>query len=584
MVDSVDPIKQDFRNFLYIFWHWLGLGDPTPLQYDIAYQLQHGPRRKGILGFRGVAKSWITAAYVLWCLYCDPVNEKILVVSASNGRAKNFVTFCKRCIEEWDLLQHLRPDESRGQRNGAEQFDVGPARPDQAPSVKASGINGQIVGSRASKIVGDDVEIPRNSDTPTKREQLVNATAEFDAIILPGGEITYLGTYQTEESIYKGLPDRGYVLFVYPARIPSAQPGPRGEPSERERYGTSLGPYILGLIESGQAEGTSTEPTRFSNEDLLEREASWGRSGFALQFMLDPSLTTATAYPLKLADLIVLSLAPKLGPRVVQWGRMQDLMITGLPVVGFSGDRFHRPLFWSKDDWTPYQGTGLFVDPAGRGTNETAYCVIAALNGMLFLLKWGGLLGGANEENLDFLAQLAKQYGVTVVMSESNMGDGMWNSLFRPVLAKYHRCSLEEVKSTIQKERRIIDTLEPITNQHRLVVDEAVIREDYESVDGRSAINADDKVLYRGFFQFTHIRAQRDALKFDDRVDVLALGCAYWKQRMEISHGTAAEQQKAADLEREMKEHIANQVGGVTVQPLNMFGRVKNWIRHHTKS
>jgi hypothetical protein len=35
----------DFRVFLRQVWDYLGLPPPTPVQNDMAYNLQHGPRR-----------------------------------------------------------------------------------------------------------------------------------------------------------------------------------------------------------------------------------------------------------------------------------------------------------------------------------------------------------------------------------------------------------------------------------------------------------------------------------------------------------------------------------------------------------
>lgn len=42
---KTDPLARDFRNFLYVVWKHLNLPDPTPVQYDIAHFMQHGPRR-----------------------------------------------------------------------------------------------------------------------------------------------------------------------------------------------------------------------------------------------------------------------------------------------------------------------------------------------------------------------------------------------------------------------------------------------------------------------------------------------------------------------------------------------------------
>ena len=79
--NQLELIKADFRNFLYLAWKHLALPEPTPIQYDIADYLQGGPKRLIIQAFRGVGKSWITSAFVVWKLLVDP-QLKFLVVSA----------------------------------------------------------------------------------------------------------------------------------------------------------------------------------------------------------------------------------------------------------------------------------------------------------------------------------------------------------------------------------------------------------------------------------------------------------------------------------------------------------------------
>ncbi len=559
-----DPLKADFRNFLYALWHHLGLGDPTPLQYDIAYELQHGPRRLLILGFRGVAKSWITAAYVLWRLYCD-VDARILVVSATATRAKAFTQFCLQIIRTWDVLQHLTPDETKGNRSSMLEFDVNGSAPAQAPSVKADGIFGQITGSRATDIVGDDIEIPRNSETQAKREKLAAASSEFDAIILPQGRIKYLGTYQTEESVYKGLPLRGYAVRVWPARVPDEE--------QQTKYGDTLAPYVRRLLEDGAVIGSSTEPSRFTDEDLAERELSWGRSGFALQFMLDPSLSSANLYPLKLSDLVVMSLPLDKGPRNVVWGRSPDREIRELPVVGLSGDRYYGPTYVSDKEWQPWQGTLLSIDPAGRGEDELAANITSYLNGLIFLRKSVGLLGGYSNENLQLLAVLAKEYGVNWCIYESNFGDGMFGALLTPVLQAIHPVTVEEVRASTMKEKRIVDTLEPIFNQHRLVVDLRVIQEDFESVNGRPVESAHD---YRLFYQITRMRREKGAVKHDDRADSLAQAVSWWTERLNVDHQKQVAKQRDEAILREVEEHMAYVRGEAGT---GMLGKARRPVR-----
>ena len=150
-----ERIINDFRLFLFLCWKQLSLPEPTPVQYDIAKFLQTGPNKVCVQGFRGVGKSFIASAYVLWELMRDP-QKKILVVSASKNRADAFSTFTLRLIEEMPILAHLKPQDT--QRSSRVEFDVGPAIADQSPSVRSVGITSQITGSRADIIIADDTE------------------------------------------------------------------------------------------------------------------------------------------------------------------------------------------------------------------------------------------------------------------------------------------------------------------------------------------------------------------------------------------------------------------------------------------
>ena len=46
----------------------------------------------------------------------------------------------------------------------------------------------------------------------------------------------------------------------------------------------------------------------------MEREASYGRSGFNLQFMLDTTLSDQDRYPLKINDLVIMSVNKEYAP------------------------------------------------------------------------------------------------------------------------------------------------------------------------------------------------------------------------------------------------------------------------------
>ena len=273
---------------------------------------------------------------------------------------------------------------------------------------------------------------------------------------------------------------------------------------------------------------------RFDDEDLLERELSYGRSGFALQFMLDTSLSDTDRYPLKFSDLMVMSVDGDKAPEKLVYGVMKE--VKDIPNVGLAGDKYYAPEA-VVGDYVDYTGSVLVIDPAGRGKDETAYAVVKMLNGFLYVPACGGLEGGYNDATLTKLATIAKEHKVNMVLIESNFGDGMFNELIKPYLRKIYPVTMEEVRHNIQKEKRIIDTLEPVMNQHRLIIDPKVIQKDFDSVQHRPPEQASRYMLT---YQMSRITKYRGSLSHDDRLDALAMGVAYWVEQM------------AADVDREI--------------------------------
>lgn len=527
---------------MYVIWKHLGLPSPTKVQYDIADFLQNQTiRRKIIEAFRGVGKSWITSAYVLWRLYRDP-DYKALVVSASKARSDDFTTFTKRLINEVPFLQYLRARDD--QRDSMIAFDVAPAKPAHAPSVKSVGIYGQLTGSRAVEVIADDVEVVQNSFTQDMREKLLKAVLEFEAIIMPEvGQVTYLGTPQTEESVYNKLRDRGYKGMIWPSRYP--------HPDKIGVYAGCLAPWIQQEVEENpKMVGKPTDPDRFNEIDLMEREAAYGRSGFALQFMLDTTLSDAEKYPLKTSDLIVMSTDSQKMPISLVYGSGMDMQIKEFPNVGFTGDRWYRPMFIDKE-WAEYEGASMHIDPSGRGADETAYCVLKQLHGNLTLRRAGGFKGGYEDATLVNLARIAKEEQVKYVTIESNFGDGMFTKILTPIMTQYWPVTMEEIRHNIQKEKRIIDTLEPVMNRHKLIVDCEVVRRDLKS--------SEEDINYSLFYQMTRLTRERGALKHDDRLDVLAQGVSYWVESMakDLEKSVDAYKEKLKDEElRKFMDHV----------------------------
>ena len=532
--EQIAKAKEDFRVFIYMVWKMISLPDPTPIQYDIAHTLQNLPNDRFIIeGFRGVAKSFITCAYAVWTLWRDP-QKKVEIVSASKDRADANAIFIKRIIYTLPFLAHLkaRPD----QRDQQNLFDVGPAVPDISPSIKSVGISGQLTGSRADLLIADDVEVANNSGTQTQRDKLNEAVKEFDAIIKPKGQIVYLGTPQNEMSLYNELQQRGYRCRIWTVLYPESL-------SEREFYGDRLAKIIADKYDENPDlyAGKPTDPRRFDEEEIYKRRLSYGKAGFALQFMLNTNLSDQEKYPLKVQDLMIANLSLDEANLKWYWSNDRQLRINDLPCVALKGDYFYEPQGRSSEVYE-YTGTVMAVDPSGRGKDETSYAVVKYLNGYLFVLEVGGTREGYSDSTLRQLANKAKIYGVNEIVVEGNFGDGMFSQLFKPVLNDIHPCSVTEVKNYAQKEARIIDTLEPVMMRHKLIVHKQVILDDYQVYENTPA--------YSLIYQMTRLSRDRGALAHDDRLDALCMAVAYWLEVMDRDEEQGVLEQMEARLEQ----------------------------------
>ena len=542
--DLQNNLQSDFRYFLTAVWAHLKLPPPTRAQLCIAEYLQQGPKRLQIQAFRGVGKSWITAAFVLWTLYNNP-DKKIMVVSASKDRADSFSIFCQRLVLEVPWLAHLKP-KSDDQRWSRVSFDVGPAKPHQAPSVKSVGITGQLTGSRADLMILDDVEVPGNSMTELMREKLLQLCTETESILTPNPDsrIMFLGTPQTTFTIYRKLAERNYRPFVWPSRYPK----------KLANYEGLLAPQLVEDIENGAQSWEVTDPDRFSDEDLIEREAAMGRSNFMLQFMLDTTLSDAEKFPLKMADLIVTSVNPTTAPESIVWCSDPQNIIKEAPTVGLPGDYFYSPM-QLQGQWDDYSETICSIDPSGRGSDETAATYISQRNGFLYVHEMRAYRDGYSDKTLLDILRGCRKYKVSKLLIETNFGDGIVAELFKKHLIQTKQnIDVEEVRANVRKEDRIIDALEPVLNQHRLVIDRGLIDWDYNS---NKDAPPEERLLYMLFYQFSRMCREKGAVKHDDRLDSLAQGVKYFTDAMAISANQEIAKRKFEewqDLEQAWKD------------------------------
>jgi hypothetical protein len=370
------------------------------------------------------------------------------------------------------------------------------------------------------------------------REKLIQLCTEAESILTPKDDsrILYLGTPQTTFTIYRTLAERNYRPFVWPARYPTKE--------KIDQYEGLLAPQIVEDLEAGAIPGDPTDPDRFDNDDLLEREASMGRSNFALQFQLDTALSDAEKFPLKFEDLIVTSVNPTSAPDAIVWCSDPRNVIKDLPTVGLPRDYFYAPM-QLQGEWGPYTETICSVDPSGRGTDETAATYISQRNGFLYVHEVRAYRDGYSDATLLDILRGCNKYKVTKLLIETNFGDGIVGELFKKHLQQTKQAiDVEEVRANVRKEDRIIDALEPVMNQHRLIIDRGVVEWDYNSNKDTAP---EERLLYMLFYQMSRMCREKGAVKHDDRLDCLAQGVKYFTDAMSISAYEAVKTRRQED-------------------------------------
>lgn len=541
-------LVNNFKEFYkYVFWH-LGLPCPTRDQLAMSVyveQLAYTTEPLMLEAQRGLAKSLTVQILSSWLLLRNK-DEVIVVVSATSARAESFISFVKKLLQEIPLLKHLAPQGD--DRKSSRKIDVNGRKPNDSPSLSAFGVTSAKTGSRASFIIYDDVEIPENSDTVQKREKLLAGVRDTANLGIAGvfRELC-ICTPQSSESVYITMLSDGFSRCIIPAEYPE----------NIDVYEGDLAKHIVRRLKSNpHLVGTATD--RRNDMKHLIKQKLKGKARYKLHYMLDTSMSDAERYPLKLSDLIVMDLDMERASVHIEYSSDKSCTLYDIKHKGFRGDFLYKPRYVDYEKTNPYDGIAMFIDPSGRGKDETAYCITATLGGRIFVLDFGGITGGYEEDTLVSLSRIARDYKVNLIQVESNFGDGSFAELLKPVLSRVYKTAyrgkynkdisgvcIEDIRANSQKEKRIIETLEPIMMQHRLVINKKAILNDQ-----------DKKGEYSFTYQITHITVERDSLSHDDIIDVVAMGVKYWQTTMAKDIETNKEEYDEEQLDLELKKFL----------------------------
>lgn len=558
--EELDRLREEypqFGPFLYdVITGLLGF-DCTPLQLDIARYLELGPKYRMIQAQRGQAKTTITACYAVWRIIHDPTT-RILIVSSGSDMATEISNWIIQIIMGMEELECLRPDRSAGDRASVKAFDVHYELkgPEKSPSIACIGITSNMQGKRADVLIADDVESAKNSATEVQRERLKHLTRDFTSICSTG-DIIYLGTPQSVDSIYNGLVSRGYDIRIWPGRYPTT--------AEMDNYGKHLAPAIREALSRQPSlqfgggpmgdRGKPTDPDLINEGVLTAKEIDQGAAYFQLQHMLDTRLTDEMRFPLKASKLVFMHIAEKSAPLEINVQPGNETHIT-TPMDWPINDSYYRAAGFGQE-FGNFQSTHMYVDPAGGGQNgdETAYAVTRFLAGRVFWVATGGVPGGLGEESLDALTEVALKWKPSQIDIEKNFGSGALSSVWTPKLLRKHTCGIEDVWESGQKELRIIDVLEPVIGSNRLIVDEGLLEDDWEQC---KQYPIENRPSYSVFYQLSRITREKGALIHEDRLDALAGSVRFWTDHLKQDEFKAQAAATRARYQDMMKNPLGN--------------------------
>lgn len=503
----------------------------TALQLDIANFLATGPRNRMVQAQRGQAKTTIAAAYAVWRQIHDPTT-RVLIISAGQDMAEEISGWIIQIISGMEELACMMPDKAHGDRSSVKAFDIHweLKGAEKSPSIACIGITSNMQGKRADILIADDIESAKNSMTEVQRSRLTHLSRDFTSICSKG-EIIYLGTPQSIDSIYNGLFSRGYTIRVWPGRYPTL--------TEESNYAETLAPAIREAMERDPLlrtgggpmgdRGKPTDPVLLGEDWLLKKETDQGSAYFQLQHMLDTRLSDAERFPLKAEKIRFMDINLDRAPLVLNWQQHEADRLhppSGWPLV----QRYYRVQSFGEEFGT-FSGTVMYVDPAGGGQHgdETSFAVTREMAGKIFLVDVGGVPGGLDQVALDQLTEVAVQWEPQRIFIEENYGKGALSSTWQPSLFQKHKCSVEDVWETGQKELRIIDTLEPIIGSGKFICDAGLLKRDWEQC---KKYPVEKQASYSLWYQLSRITREKGALIHDDRLDAVAGACRPWIEHL----------------------------------------------------
>ncbi|MNJ26951.1 hypothetical protein D3C77_214440 [compost metagenome] len=413
--------------------------------------------------FRGFGKSTLLAIYNAWRYYKDPT-FRILHQSEADGTAYKTSRDTQNVLRNHPLTRHLLPPN----KGKVEQWWVEGAADFRNASMFAKGILSNVTSARADECQNDDVEVPRNIQTPEAREKLRYRLGEQTHILVPGGSTLYIGTPHTHDSLYDEIEAMGadcltIRMFAQEHRIEDAKLPAYNVPFIPEVVFSGIGKHarvlVLGkdyqLTKTGIAffepPGTlvdcyagSAWPERFDLKELQKRRRKTRTiNEWDSQYQLHSKPVTEVR--LDPARIIPYDLQPQ----IRRANESAAMFLGSTQIVG-------AVAYWDCSLGKVKSDASAFSLILTDGRGQLYWQVCTELTGELAEFDEAGRIVGGQVWQV---RELVIKYQIPRVTVETNGPGGFVPNILRQAL-KGTGCGVGEEHSTVNKQKRILDAFE----------------------------------------------------------------------------------------------------------------------------
>jgi hypothetical protein len=217
----------------------------------------------------------------------------------------------------------------------------------------------------------------------------------------------------------------------------------------------------------------------------------------------------------------------------------------------------------------------MVIDPAGKGGDEVAYACGGATPSYIHGFSAGGLIGGMTRDNILTIINYCVEFDIKDIAVEANMGHGTVAQLLQGELEREGLTDIgvRDYYAKGQKEKRIIDTIGPLSRRHKLILHRRLLEDDLMwQLKHPREFRTQMSLVY----QLANITYDRDSLAHDDRADCFAALC------QELGAMITMDDQKASEKreEAEVRAWLENPMGYNDYKPKRTRGIAAHTLRY----